>query len=124
MLTEALSSTKKTSPDITRKCDHGKVEIVTIDDMTLARITLQPGWKWSECVDSEKTCQAHHWQYVIGGCLKILHDDGSQMELHAGDFAVIAPGHDAWVVGDEPFVCIDLSPDIHEYMGEGGRFFG
>jgi hypothetical protein len=35
-------------------------------------------------------------------------DDGSQAEFGPGDVGVIPPGHDAWVVGNEPFVGIDF----------------
>ena len=57
---------------------------------------------------------------AISGRLRIVQDDGSQMDLEPGDFASIPPGHDAWVVGDEPFVCIDFSPDMRQYAEERG----
>jgi hypothetical protein len=34
----------------------------------------------------------------------VKHDDGTEVELGAGDAYVIEPGHDAWVAGDERFV--------------------
>jgi hypothetical protein len=46
-------------------------------------------------------------------------DDGDQLELGPGDFVSIPPGHDGWVVGDEPYVCIEFSPDVRRY-GSGG----
>jgi quercetin dioxygenase-like cupin family protein len=36
-------------------------------------------------------------------------DDGSEQEFGPGDLALIPPGHDAWVVGNEPVVTIDVS---------------
>ena len=59
-----------------------------------------------------------HLQYVISGRLRIVQDDGSQMDLGPGDFASIPPGHDAWVQGEEPFVCVDFSPDMKQYAQE------
>jgi mannose-6-phosphate isomerase-like protein (cupin superfamily) len=120
MITEILKLTKKnfSSPDVVRRCGHGKLELATIEDSTLARVTLQPGWKWSESVQpmaNTESCLVHHSQYVISGRLKVAMDDGSQTELEPGDFASIPPGHDAWVVGNEPFVCIDFSPDMKQY---------
>jgi quercetin dioxygenase-like cupin family protein len=123
MLTETLLLAKKNfaSPDVTRQCDHGKLELATLGDTTLAKITFQPGWKWSESIRPKvhtDSCQVQHLQYVIRGRLRIVQEDGSQMDLEPGDFASIPPGHDAWVVGDEPFVCVDFSPDMKQYAGE------
>jgi hypothetical protein len=33
-------------------------------------------------------------------------NDGSIIEMKAGDIFYIAPGHDSWVAGDEPYVSI------------------
>jgi mannose-6-phosphate isomerase-like protein (cupin superfamily) len=125
MITETLPFAKKNfaSPDVTRDCGHGKLELATLGDTTLAKFALQPGWKWSESVRPmahTDSCQVHHLQYVISGRLRIVQDDGSQMDLGPGDFASIPPGHDAWVVGDEPFVGIDFSPDMKQYSEESG----
>ena len=84
----------------------------------LTRCTLQPGWRWSQHVrplTRTESCQVQHIQYVLSGRLTIRMDDGSRLDLQAGDFAVIAPGHDAWVVGDEPFVAVDFSPEMQTY---------
>ncbi len=50
MITETVRLAKKNldSPDVTRDCGHGKLELVTLEDTTVARATLLPGWKWSE----------------------------------------------------------------------------
>ena len=123
MITETLKFVKKNldSPDVTRDCGHGRLDLATIEDTSLARVTLQPGWRWSEHIRpmaNTESCQVHHSQYVISGRLKVIMDDGSQMELGPGDFACIPPGHDAWVVGKEPFVGIDFSPDMKQYAQE------
>jgi quercetin dioxygenase-like cupin family protein len=120
MLTETLKCVKKNlgNPDVTRDCGHGTMDIVTLGETTLTRVTLKPGWKWSEHVRpmaNTESCQASHTQYVIGGRLTVAMDDGSTMELKPGDFACIPPGHDAWVAGNEPFVAIDFSPDMKQY---------
>jgi quercetin dioxygenase-like cupin family protein len=126
MLTETLRLAKKNLafPDATMDCGHGKLELATIDDTTLARFTLQPGWKWSEHVRpmaNTETCQVHHLQYIISGRLRIVQEDGGQMDLGPGDFASIPPGHDAWVVGNEPFVGVDFSRDMKHYTQERGN---
>ena len=111
-------------PDSVMECGHGRMELATIDDMTVARLTLQPGWKWSESIRpmaGTDSCQVRHLQYVIRGRLRIVEDDGTQIDLEPGDFASIPPGHDAWVVGDEPFVAIDFSPEMKQYAQPSGE---
>ena len=121
MITETSKFRRKNldAPDVTRECGPGRLDFATLEDTTLTRVTLQPGWKWSRDVRpmaNTSSCQVHHLQYVISGRLRIIQDDGSRMELVRGDFASIPPGHDAWVIGDEPFVCIDLSPDMKQFV--------
>ncbi len=126
MTTETLTLTKKSfaSPEAVRRSNHARVELATVEDVTLARVTLQPGWKWSEDVRPKvqmERCPMHHAQCVIRGRLQVVMDDGAQMEVGPGDFASIPPGHDAWVVGNEPFVCIDFSPDVRQYAHHDER---
>lgn len=126
MITHMVGLAKKNlgSPDVTRECGHGRLDLATVEDTALAKMTLQPGWKWSESIRpmvNTESCQVQHFQYVIQGRLRIVQDDGNQMDVEAGDFAVIPPGHDAWVLGDEPFVCIDFSPDMKQYGQESGE---
>jgi hypothetical protein len=41
--------------------------------------------------------------------MRFLMDDGQEAEIAPGDFVTIAPGHDAWTVGSEPCVLLDLA---------------
>lgn len=125
MDTQTISAQKKSfdNADELREFPHGKLELVHLDEATLARVTLQPGWQWSTHVGpiaNTGTCQVSHLQYVLGGRLLIAMDDGSKIEMKAGDAAFIPPGHDAWVVGDEPFVAVDLL-GMKEYARESER---
>lgn len=101
------------SPDqTTTPFEKGKIETVTVAGVTLLRETLQPGWKWSEHVKpvaKTDSCQKRHLKYVISGRLKVVMNDGTEVELAPGDFAVIEPGHNAWVVGDEPNVLLEMA---------------
>jgi quercetin dioxygenase-like cupin family protein len=120
MTVETMKSMKKNlgSPDVVRDCGHGRMELATVEDTTLAKVTLKPGWKWSEHIQpmaKTELCEVPHQQYVISGRLMIAMEDGTNLELEPGDYAVIAPGHDAWVLGDEPFVAIDFSPAMKSY---------
>ena len=99
------------SPDETRTPDKTRVDVVRLGDSTAARMTFEPGWKWSECVKpvaGTDSCQARHIGAVQSGRLVVAHEDGSEVELGPGEAYVIEPGHDAWVVGDEAFVAFEF----------------
>jgi len=101
--------TKKSfdSADETRTPEKTTVDVVKLGSSTAARFTMQPGWKWSECIKpvaGTDSCQAHHVGAALSGKLHVTHSDGSEGDIGAGDAYVIEPGHDAWVVGDAPFV--------------------
>jgi class 3 adenylate cyclase len=97
-------------PDEVRPVGRGRLNIVSIDDATVGRIEYQPGWRWTTDVQpivGTDLCEIHHQGYVISGRLGLEMRDGSTMEAVAGDVFEIPPGHEAWVVGDEPWVSID-----------------
>src|SRR5215467_3413793 len=99
-------------PDETRKFDKGLLELVTLGGVTFGRGTFQPGWSWSTSVKpvvKTKSCEAPHLQYHVSGRLHVVMDDGSEAEFGPGEVSLLPPGHDAWVVGDEPVVVIDIS---------------
>jgi hypothetical protein len=105
------------SPDETRTPDKTSVSVVHLGESTVARMTLQPGWRWSECIKpvvGTESCQAAHLGYVVSGRIHIAQADGTEADLGAGDSYYIAPGHDAWVVGDEPFVGLEFESKTAE----------
>jgi mannose-6-phosphate isomerase-like protein (cupin superfamily) len=100
------------SPDETRSIPKGKVEIVQLGDVAIGRAVFEPGWRWSECVKpivKSESCQTHHTTYIVSGRMHVRMDDGTEQELGPGDAAIIPPGHDAWIVGDEPCVGLDFT---------------
>jgi hypothetical protein len=100
------------TPDESRTPDKTKVDVVDLGRGTkAARMTAQPGWRWSECIKpvvGGDSCQARHVGTVSAGRLHVEHTDGSEGDVGPGDAYVIEPGHDAWVVGDEPFVAYEF----------------
>ncbi len=99
-------------PDETRTFDKGQIDLVTVNGITFGRGTLQPGWKWSTCVKplaKTASCESAHTQFLISGRLHVSMDDGTELEFGPGDVAFTPPGHDAWVVGNEPCVFIDVT---------------
>jgi hypothetical protein len=107
------------APDETRTPDKTKVDVVRLGGTTAARLTFEPGWKWSECVKpvaGTDSCQVRHIGVVQSGRIHVAHDDGTEGEVGPGEAYVIEPGHDAWVVGDETFVGFELeSPSAEAY---------
>jgi hypothetical protein len=107
-----MQSKNLAKPDELRTFDKGKLELVTIGGVIFGRATLQPGWKWSTSVKpiaKTKSCEASHLQYHVSGRIAVLMDDGSQQEFGPGEVSLLPPGHDAWVVGNEPVVVVDIS---------------
>ena len=99
-------------PEETRNFPKGKVELVKVEGVTFGLATFEPGWKWSECVKpivKTESCQASHTGYQLSGRMRVRMDDGTEMECGPGDVAVIPPGHDAWTVGNEPVVVLDIT---------------
>ena len=98
------------APDEIRTLQKGKFEIVQLGGMTIGRATYEPGWKWSEHVGpgvGASRCPVEHVGMVISGVAVVAFDDGSVVELHAGELFYVPPvPHDSWVVGNEPYVSI------------------
>jgi hypothetical protein len=99
------------APEEVRPIEKGKLEVVDLGGLKSMRATFQPGWRWSECVKpiaGTDSCQVAHLIYVISGRMAVKMDDGSEAEFARGDVGSIPPGHDAWIIGNEPFVAIDF----------------
>jgi mannose-6-phosphate isomerase-like protein (cupin superfamily) len=97
--------------DEVRTPDKTRVEVVHLDTFTLGRFILQPGWRWSGCIKpvvKTDSCQNSHVGYAVSGQLNVEINGGSQKHIGPGESYTIPPGHDAWVEGNEPFVCIEV----------------
>jgi hypothetical protein len=112
MTSSKLQVKRGAAPDESRAfAGHGHADIHNIGEAVVMRAVFEPGWKWSNDVGpiaGTKSCQAAHLGYVLSGRMRIRMDDGSEAEVGAGDFLRVAPGHDAWVLGDEPCVMVDF----------------
>ena len=98
-------------PDEVRTFPKGRLELIKIAGATIGRAIFEPGWRWSTSVQplaKTKSCEAPHFQYHVSGTIRIVMDDGTELECKAGDVSLLPVGHDAWVVGDEPVVVVDF----------------
>jgi len=103
------------NPDETSTFEKGKFELVRLGERTIGKASYEPGWKWSVHVGAAqglKSCSVEHVGLVVSGCATAAMDDGRIIEMRAGDLFYIAPGHDSWVVGNEPYVSL-------HFMGAG-----
>jgi mannose-6-phosphate isomerase-like protein (cupin superfamily) len=97
------------APDEARTFEKGKFEVVRMGTMTIGRATYEPGWKWSLHVGAASgtaLCQVEHVGMVVSGRAMVRMTDGREIEMKPGDVFYVAPGHDSWVVGDEPYVSL------------------
>ena len=98
-----------TVPDEVISFEKGRFELIRIGGMTLGRASYEPGWKWSEHVGRAQRaefCQVEHVGLVISGRAVAKLTDGTLIELNPGTVFHVPPGHDSWVVGDEPYVSL------------------
>jgi hypothetical protein len=113
----SIESKSMDTPDETRTPDKTTVSVVHLGQATVARLQAEPGWRWSECIKpvvGGESCQAAHLGYVVSGRIHIASTDGTELELGPGDAYRIDPGHDAWVLGDEPFVALEFESKTAE----------
>jgi class 3 adenylate cyclase len=84
---------------------------VQIGEQTIGRATVQPGWRWSvdlQPLVGTPTCMVRHIGVTLRGRFHVVMEDGSEMEVGPDDVFDIPPGHDAWVVGDEPWETVEI----------------
>lgn len=108
----ALESKSFDEPDEVRPfAAKGEVQLVTLADSMVSKGRFEPGWRWSEHVRpiaGTESCQSPHFLYVMSGRMHVAMDDGTTAEAAPNQVVRIEPGHDAWVVGDEPCVVVDF----------------
>jgi len=108
----ALEAKNLGEPEDKRSFEHGELYLVHVGDSTIGRAVFQPGWRWSTDVKplvGTGSCELAHTAVVISGRMRVRMNDGTEAEFGPGDAHFVSPGHDAWVVGEEPLVVIDFT---------------
>jgi len=106
-----LQRKRFSDPDDVRSIPNGRIDVVELDDRIVGRMTYEPGWRWStdiKPIAGTESCQFHHVGVTLSGRLRVQMPDGTELEVGPGDVFEFPPGHDAWVVGDEPWVSVDF----------------
>jgi hypothetical protein len=99
------------SPTEVRTFEKGRFEVYQVGPSTLGRATYEPGWRWSTHVGpatGQTLCQVEHVGLVLSGQAVAKMEDGREIVMGAGDFFYVPPGHDSWVVGDEPYTSLHI----------------
>jgi hypothetical protein len=94
------------------------IETVRVGSFDVKRLTAKPGRRWSESVGpalGKENCPLEHIVWVvIQGRFAVRMEDGAAEEFGPGDVGRIGQGHDAWVVGDEVVIGIDIQAALEE----------
>jgi class 3 adenylate cyclase len=100
---------KLSTPDETLALDKASATTVRVGELVVGRLVLEPGWRWSTNVRpiaGTTSCRFHHVGLMLSGAMGGRMDDGTEFEVRPADVFDIPPGHDNWVIGDEPLVSI------------------
>jgi hypothetical protein len=103
------------APDERRTPPHAEVAFVKFGDRTFSRITYFPGFRWTtdmKPIAGTDLCMVNHFTYVVSGHVHVVMADGTEADLGPGDIGPVPAGHDAWVIGDQPFVTLDFAGAI------------
>lgn len=107
-MTETPDVRSLDAADESRELVRGRVDLIRLGGISFGRATFEPGWRWSEHAGQGGSCMERHLGYLISGRMRFQMGDGTELDAEAGDVYLIPPGHDAWVVGNEPCVALDL----------------
>jgi Cupin domain len=108
-------------PDELRTFELGTFALSSLGGVTVGRATYEPGWVWLTHVGAasgQASCPVEHVGFVISGTAGVRMDDGTEYHLTPGDLFYVAPGHDSWVIGDEPYVSLHFL-GAQEYTAHG-----
>jgi class 3 adenylate cyclase len=98
------------SPDDVRATPNVRFETVNLDEATVGHCRFEPGWRWSTEFGPQlrlASCPVRHLGYSISGSCRVRMDDGATLDIGPDMVFDIPPGHDQWVIGEEPWVTIE-----------------
>jgi hypothetical protein len=87
------------------------VDIVRAGAARVKRMIYPPGFSWATHLSAamgSKLCMHAHVGFMARGQINVRFADGCVVEYKAPQFVKVEPGHEGWVVGDEPAVLIEF----------------
>ncbi|HET6580204.1 MAG TPA: cupin domain-containing protein [Gemmatimonadales bacterium] len=109
-MTAQLAAASLSDTTDIREFSHGSMSVVVVGEVVVGRAVFEPGWRWSRDVRpiaGTGSCEQLHVGFIVSGRLAVRMDDGTEGVVGPGDVFVVPPGHDGWVVGDDPCVMLD-----------------
>jgi len=99
-------------PDAVRAAPRFELTVARLGAHTIGYAVVQPGFRWSTDLGpaaGTASCLVHHVQVILTGRFGVRMDDGEEVEFGPLEVGDIPPGHDAWVIGDEPVHILDFA---------------
>ena len=94
-----------------REIGHVRLEVVRAGEARVKRMIYPRGFRWSadmKPIVKTDRCMHAHVGFLVRGEIHIEYADGCVIEYKAPQVVAIEPGHDGWVVGEEPAVLIEF----------------
>ena len=88
-----------------------RLDVGQAGNARVKRMIYPPGFRWSKDmkgVVGTDLCMHGHAGFLAKGQIHIEYADGCVVEHKAPQIIAISPGHDGWVVGNEPVVMIEF----------------
>jgi hypothetical protein len=101
--------------------DRGKItkETVSLDGVSVTTVTFGVDASWSHDLNEYARTASCRWPpvaLVLSGTLHVVMDDSSEEDFRKNDVMLLPRGHDAWTIGDEPWVFVEFSRG-NDYYG-------
>jgi hypothetical protein len=99
-----------------------QVDVAPAGSGRIKRVIYQPGFRWSTHMKDKvgtDLCMHAHVGFIARGRIGVRYGDGTTAEFAAPQVVAIEPGHDGWVIGDQPAVLIEV-----DFMGDTAARFG
>ena len=99
-----------------------KIDVSPAGDGRIKRVIYPVGFRWSRDmmpITGTDRCMFAHVGFLLQGQVHVDYPDGCTVEFRAPQVVTIEPGHDAWVVGNEPAILIEF-----DFKSETARRFG
>jgi hypothetical protein len=114
---------------VSREVGGARIDVARAGAGRVKRVVYPPGFRWSthmKGVAGTELCMHAHVGFLARGRVHVEYPDGCALDLEAPQVVAVEPGHDAWVVGDEPAVLIEFDfegdtcrrlgmPDAHRH---------
>ncbi len=90
--------------------DGSSRSVVRLRSSVIGLGTYLPGWKWSMHAGAQTgKSSENHVGYIVSGQMIVQDSNGQEQLIGPGEAFEVSPGHDAWVIGNEPCVALDIS---------------